>query len=350
MRPRDCSFVLPGDWHTATGGYAYGRRMAEGLRALGWTVAPCLLDASFPDPTQAALARADAAIGSLPEGMRVIADGLAFGAMPALAERHARRLRWIALVHHPLAFETGLSEARRLALTDSETRALASARAVVATSTATARALRRFGVPAEKLHVVEPGTDPAPLARGSGVASPTLLCVATITPRKGHAVLVEALAGLKDAPWTLLCAGSTERDAACTAALHRAIAMAGLQARVRLLGEVDGARLEALYDAADLFVLPSHHEGYGMALAEALARGLPVISTTAGAIADTVPSDAGVLVPPGDPPALRRALADLIDRPARRLDLAAGARRARERLPTWPAACERFAAVLLALG
>lgn len=343
---RHCSFVLPGDWHTATGGYAYDRRIAEGLRGLGWTVEPCMLDESFPQPTGGALLHAEAALAALPDGTLVVADGLAFGAMPALAERHARRLRWIALVHHPLAFETGLGEARRRALFDSERRSLAMARTVIATSAATARALAQFDVPAGKLQVVEPGTDPAPLARGSGEAATALLCVATLTPRKGHAVLIDALAGLKEKPWTLVCAGSETRDPATTAALRRAIADAGLGERVQLLGEVDAARLNQLYDGADLFVLPSHHEGYGMVLAEALARGLPVLATTAGAMADTVPAGAGVLVPPGDTPALRSALANLLDRPARRLELAAGARAARERLPTWPAACERFAAVL----
>ncbi|MBA3624250.1 MAG: glycosyltransferase family 4 protein, partial [Methylibium sp.] len=285
---RHCSFVVPGDWHTATGGYAYDRRIAEGLRGLGWTVEPCLLDESFPQPTDDALLQAEAALAALADGALVIADGLAFGAMPALAERHARRLRWIALVHHPLAFETGLEEARRRALFESERRSLATARAVIATSAATARALAGFDVPAARVHVVEPGTDPAPLARGSGKAATTLLCVATLTPRKGHAVLIEALAGLKDRSWTLVCAGSTTRDPATTAALRRDIAGAGLGERVQLLGEVDPARLDALYDGADLFVLPSHYEGYGMVLAEALARGLPVLATTAGAMADTV--------------------------------------------------------------
>ncbi|MBA3598429.1 MAG: glycosyltransferase family 4 protein [Methylibium sp.] len=346
---RHCSFVLPGDWHTATGGYAYDRRIAEGLQGLGWTVEPCLLDESFPQPTDDALLQAEAALAALADGALVMADGLAFGAMPALAERHARRLRWVALVHHPLAFETGIEESRRRALLESERRSLATAHAVIATSAATARALAQFDVPAARVHVVEPGTDPAPLARGSGKAATTLLCVATLTPRKGHAVLIEALAGLKDRRWTLVCAGSTTRDPATTAALRGAIADAGLGERVQLLGEVDPARLAALYDSADLFVLPSHYEGYGMVLAEALARGLPVLATTAGAMADTVPPDAGVLVPPGDAAALRSALAGLLDRPARRLELAAGARAARERLPTWPDACEHFAAVLSTL-
>jgi glycosyltransferase involved in cell wall biosynthesis len=95
--------------------------------------------------------------------------------------------------------------------------------------------------------------------------------------------------------------------------------------------------------------LPSYFEGYGMVLAEALAHGLPVVSTTAGAIPDTVPRDAGVLVPPGDAVALRAALAALLDDPALRARLAAGARAARAGLPTWPEAVACFAAALEAL-
>jgi glycosyltransferase involved in cell wall biosynthesis len=309
-----------------------------------------LLDGSFPQPDTAALAHAEAAVQALDDGALVVADGLAFGAMPELAERHARRLRWVALVHHPLALETGLEEGRRRALFESERRALGTACAVIATSRATARALTEFDVPAGRLHVVEPGCDPAPLATGSQGGTPALLCVATLIPRKGHVLLVEALAGLKDRAWTLKCAGSSTRDPATTAALRQAIAAAGLDGRVDLLGEVDPSRLDALYAQADLFVLPSFHEGYGMALAEALARGVPVFSTRAGAIVDTVPADAGVLLPAGDALAWRSALASWLDRPAWRRELAAGARAARTRLPSWPQACERFAAALAAVG
>ena len=205
-------------------------------------------------------------------------------------------------------------------------------------------------MPAGQVHVVEPGTDAAALAQGSGSPALTLLCVATLTPRKGHAVLVEALAGLRDRAWTLHCVGSTSRHAATAQALRASIAALGLGHRVHLHGELCPAALEALYAQADAFVLPSYHEGYGMALAEALAHGLPVLSTTAGAIADTVPAGAGVLLPPGDVAALRQALARLMDDTPWRAALAAGARAARLRLPTWPQAAASFATLLAGVG
>jgi glycosyltransferase involved in cell wall biosynthesis len=343
---RHLHFLVPGDPATATGGYIYDRRIAEGLRAVGWTVEVQTPGDGFPAPDEAARAEAAAVVEALPDGALVLADGLAFGVLPELAERHAQRLRWVALVHHPLALETGLGTAQAQALFESERRALAVARRVVVTSAATARSLAGYAVPLGRIAVVEPGTEPAPLAGGSGGEALALLCVATLTPRKGHAVLLDALAGLRERPWVLHCAGSTERDAPTAAALQQAVIHHGLSGRVLWHGELDEAGLNALYARADLFVLASHHEGYGMALAEALARGLPVVSTTAGAIADTVPADAGVLVPPGDVPALRAALRRVMDEPAWRAALAAGARAARQRLPSWPMAAARFASVM----
>ncbi len=346
---RHCSFLVPGDLATRTGGYAYDRKIIDGLRALGWQVDVQRLGDGFPTPDAAALAQARQVVKALPDGALAVVDGLAFGVLGALAHAHARRLRWVALVHHPLALETGLSDMQRDTLQRSERHALQAARRVVVTSPFTARNLAAdFGVPAARIDVVEPGTDSAPLATGSRPGEAlNLLCVATITPRKGHALLVEALAELRDRHWTLHCAGSLTMDAACAETLKKAIEAHGLQERVLLHGEQDEAGLRRLYAAADAFVLPSFHEGYGMALAEAIAHGLPVISTRAGAIADTVPPRAGVLVPPGDVPALRDALRRLLDDTPWRTQLHGGARAARATLPDWRHSSERFAQVLL---
>ena len=356
--PRMCEpqrvFVVPGDLGSLTGGYGYDRQMIAGLSETGRAVDVIALDAGFPWPDAATLDRASQQVAAIPDGALVVVDGLAFGAMPGLAEQHAARLRWVALVHHPLALETGLTPLQGRALFGSERRALASARGVIVTSAATARELARYGVAAESVHVVTPGTDPAPLAAGSGADAAnrglSFLCVASLIPRKGHALLIEALSGLQDRAWTLHCVGSTTRDADTANALRTAIAGHGLGERVRLHGELPASALQAMYGQADAVVLPSFLEGYGMALAEALAHGLPVVSTTAGAIPDTVPREAGVLVPPGDALALRTALAALLDEPVWRARLAAGARAARAALPTWPQAVARFATALESLG
>ncbi|WP_295539127.1 glycosyltransferase family 4 protein [uncultured Thiohalocapsa sp.] len=346
--------LLPGSPAALTGGTLYDRRIAEGLRRLGWEVGLQALGAAFPLPSEQDLAAADAALAGLPPGALAVVDGLAFGAMPAVAARHADRLRLVALVHHPLALETGLDAAVAARLRAAETAALCQARRVVVTSAHTARLMADYGVPTGRLRVVEPGTDPAPLARGSvprGMgpapgAPLQLLCVGSVTPRKGHDLLVTALAGLDHLPWRLDCVGSLTREPATAAALRAHIQTLGLGARVRLLGEVAPTTLAECYQRADLFVLASWFEGYGMAYAEALARGLPVLGTTGGAVADTVPADAGLLVAPGSVAALRRALSRLLTDAALRGRLAAGAARARARLPDWPAAAACFAAAV----
>jgi glycosyltransferase involved in cell wall biosynthesis len=357
--------VIPGDLETRTGGYGYDRRIIAGLRDLGWSVTVVALDGSFPAPTTAARAHAVQALTAIPDGALVLADGLALGALPEEIERERDRLIVIALVHHPLAAETGLDPATAAALEASERRALAASRAVVVTSRGTAASLAGYGVAADRITVVEPGTDSAPLARGSAIGhepsamSPqpfelSLLCVATLTPRKGYEILIDSLASIPQRNWRLACAGSFERDPATTSRVRERIHAHGLDDRVTLLGDLGTDALAAEYARADLFVLPTLYEGYGMAVAEALARGVPVISTATGAIDDLVtggfggPADfpAGIVVPPGDARAFTTALERVVGDADLRAQLAHGARIVRSRLPRWRDACDHLAALL----
>lgn len=352
--------LVPGDWHTPTGGFRYDRRLVESLAAGGWTVHAHRLDGDWPRPAEASRAQAEAVVRSIPDGAWVVADGLAFGVLDDLAARHADRLRWVALVHHPLHLETGLGPAERERLRQQEARALSHARRVVVTSAHTALDVEAMGVPAARVAVVEPGTDlrwpgdegptrsadaAATAARAAGPVQ--LLCVATLTPRKGHATLLQALAGLLDLPWALHSVGSPARDPGTAARLRALAHQLGLDDRVVWHGEVDEAALQARYAAADLFVLPSWHEGYGMVVAEALAAGLPVIASDAGALSRTLPREAGWPVPPGDVPALQAALREGLGDPALRQQRAAAARAAARALPAWPAQALRFSAVLV---
>jgi len=339
-------FLIPGDPDTRTGGYLYDRRIMAGLAVLGWQVELHRLDGSFPTPTPMALRQATEVLAALPDQALVVVDGLALGAMPDAVAPHRDRLRLVGLVHHPLALETGLDETRQQMLHASEREALRSVRHTIVTSPSTARALADYGVAPDRCTVVQPGTDPAPLATGSNGGEPALLCAASLTPRKGHAVLFRALARLKHLPWRLRCAGSATLDPATAARLRVLLDELALGDRVDMLGELNTDDLAGRYLESDLFVLPSFHEGYGMVLAEALARGLPIIGTTAGAIPDTVPANAGLLVPPGDEAALADALARVLTEPELRQRLAAGARAARETLPGWPTVCARFATTL----
>jgi glycosyltransferase involved in cell wall biosynthesis len=329
----DLTFAIPGELQTLTGGYGYDRRLIAGLQALGLSVAHMPLSGTFPAPDAAALADAESRFAALPDGAIVIADGLAFGVMDDIAQRHAARLQIIALCHHPLALEAGLSteQAQRLQL--SEQRALHAARAVLVTSTPTAHLLtRQFSISESKITVALPGTDRQRFAACAG-NPPVLLTVATLTPRKAHDVLIEALAQISELPWSAHFVGGMEFDPAWAAALREKVNAHGLEQRILFLGSM--AELSPEYDGADLFVLPSLFEGYGMAFAEALAHGLPVVAARAGAVPDVVPESAGILVPPGDAQALAEALRRLLTEPALRQSLQLGAQQAAARLPTW---------------
>lgn len=335
--------VLPGSIDTPTGGYRYDRRMVNGLRACGREVRTLELDGSFPRPTPAALAGADAALGDVPDGTTTVVDGLAFGAMPELAARHAGRLDLVALVHHPLMLETGLSPADAARHRDEEGRALAHVRRVVVTSATTATGLDALDVDPARVRVVPPGTDAAPISTGSADGVPALLCVATIVPRKDHATLVEALARVRHRPWRLTCVGSPELDPPTVRALRARIAALGLEDRIELAGALDEADLDAHRAASDVFVLASVHEGYGMALIEAVASGLPIVATRGGAIADTVPHGAALLVDPGDVEAFADALEAVLGDGDLRARLRSAALVARGRLRGWDAAVAEFA-------
>jgi glycosyltransferase involved in cell wall biosynthesis len=328
-RDAEVAFAIPGDLDTRTGGYAYDRRLMAGLRDKGISLRHLPWPGSFPYPTPGDLDLAALSLAAMPDNATVIIDGLAFGAMPGLAAAEGRRLRLVALVHHPLALEP-MAPAEFVL---SERDALRHARAVIATSEATAHSLREtYGVLPERLVVAPPGTDPAPPAVRRG-DPPHVLSVGSVTPRKGHATLVAALSALRDLSWRCTIVGSLDRAPETVQALRVQINAQALQTRITLAGEVEDTA--PLYAAADLFVLASLHEGYGMAFAEALACGLPVIGTLAGAIPATVPQDAGALVPPEDAAALAMALRRLLTDPTARERAAAAARRAGAMLPRW---------------
>jgi glycosyltransferase involved in cell wall biosynthesis len=347
-------FVVPGRLETRTGGYEYDRKMIAGLRQRGWTVHVRELEGEFPLPTPAALSEAARVLAAVPDGTVVVVDGLALGAMPDAIETESDRLRIVGIVHLPLAAEIGLDPQTASRLAANEARALAKTRFVVVTGNATVKALTELGVRQERIDVIEPGTDRAPLARGSAAPRIELLSVAALSPGKGHDVLLRALGKVRHLDWHLTCAGGMSRSKAVAEGLLAWVKAHSLADRVSFVGELAGEALAQCYDRADLFVLATLHETYGMAVAEALARGLPVVATATGAIPALVSSEdgasgcrpAGLLVPPGDVDALAAALAQALGDTALRQSLAEGARLVRERLPDWDVAVGRMATVL----
>jgi glycosyltransferase involved in cell wall biosynthesis len=344
---KDIAFIVPGALGQLTGGYLFDRHIVEGLRRAGRAVTVHELPGTFPDVDATARRAASAALAGLADNAAAVIDGLALpGFIDCLTPEAAARLKLVGVVHHPLALETGLVAEAGARFAAVETRLLPLLAGVLCPSAITAWAVEDYGVSRERVAITPPGTDkPATPPRRAPRDGPLhLLSVGSLTPRKGHLLVIDALAELKERAWRLRCIGSLTRDPQTTAAVERAIAVHGLGERVELAGEWPPERVRAAYAEADAFVLASYHEGYGMAFAEALAHGLPVVGTTAGAIPETVPATASLLVPPGDRAALTAALRLLLDNAALRTRLAAGAAAAGAALPDWPAAVRHWMA------
>ena len=353
--------LVPGSLAQRTGGYIYDARMATGLRALGWRVMVHELEGSFPLPDDRARESVEKTLSTIPDGTGVIVDGLALPGLAQSSPSPGHRLRLLALVHHLTSDETGLKKHDINELYSAEITAIESCQGVIVTSKFTARRLGSLGIPPESIRTVVPGTDP--VAWGTDVAARAvneLLCVGSVTRRKGQDVLIRALARLSQRPWSCVIAGSVTRDAPFAEAVRRASREAGVAQRVRFTGELDRSQLELLYRRSSVFVLPSYYEGFGMAITEALSWGLPVVATTAGAIPDTLPGNAGILVPPGNDEALAEAIDRLLDEPAPgpgdapvespvRLEMSAEARRHGAELPDWNRQVERFGEAILSL-
>ena len=346
--------LVPGEPGQRTGGYLYDAHMVRELRDLGWMVDVMGLEGRFPDTDDRAARAMRRALSKFPDGARVVIDGLALGGLPDDVAAHAGRLDISALVHHPLADETGLDAAVRERLLTRETRALAACRRVIVTSPFTARRLRALGLEQRTPQVVEPGVQGAELAEASAErlqgrepeGPERLLCVGSLTPRKGQDLLVSALSQLAERDWHCMLVGSSTRDAGFAECVACLIREAGLADRIDCIGECDQHALDAEYRRASVYLLPSHYEGYGMVVSEALARGLPIITTTGGALAETAPEDCCLRVEPGNVDALAEALARWFDDAALRRRLTRSAVERREILRSWSEAGRAFAAAL----
>ena len=342
------AFAVPGDLATPTGGYIYDRRMIAELGKLGWQVDIVGLGDGFPKPSVAQKAFAREKLLAVPDKCPVVVDGLALGVLPEAAEALRPKAPLVALVHHPLAYETGVTLEQAQGLWESEKTALAAAAGVVCTSASTARLLQEdYEVLPELITTAPPGTDRAEPAKGSSDGILRMISVGAIVPRKGFDVLVSALAQLPELPWRLTIVGDRSRDpptaAGSTRTSQRSPGRSHHGARCGA-----GRALAELYAGADLCVLASLRRlRHGLRGGDRKPAG---IGTTGGAISDTVPPDAGVLVEPGDVRALARALELLIRNPKERNWLAAGARQAAKTLPTWEDSARAFAAAVEAVA
>ncbi|WP_155373295.1 glycosyltransferase family 4 protein [Catellatospora vulcania] len=334
--------VLPGgvdDPAAPSGGNVYDRRVCDGLAAAGWPVREHPVPGSWPHPAAPELTELAALLAALPDGATVLIDGLIAVAAPEVLAAAAPRLRLVVLAHMPF----GDSDA---GLRPGEARVLRGAAAVVTTSRwCRERLISGYALPSARVHAAPPGVDPAPLAPASP-AGTRLLCVAALAPHKGHDLLLDALHTLTELPWTCTFVGSTDRDPAYVARL-RAHPAAG---RIAFAGVRTGDGLAAAYGAADLLVLPSRGESYGMVVTEALARGIPVLANDVQGLPEALGaapdgSVPGLLVPP-DSPALAAALLRWLTDPDLRDRLRHSALARRDGLTGWTRTAELVGEVL----
>ena len=337
------ALLVPAPLQAVSGGYAYDRAMLDGLRAAGHDAAAVELAGRHPLADAAACAAAAAAFDAVPDDALPVIDGLALPALHDHASALAAR-RSVGLIHHPTALETGYTEAERDALRAAERSLMPLLARVIVTSKATAdRLAADFGVDPRRIAVVVPGTDAAPRCPGSGRPHCAILSVGTLVPRKGHDVLLRALARLFDLDWRLAIVGSESRDPVHAQALHALADRLGIARRVTFAGEADAATLAALWQGSDIFALATHWEGYGMAIAEALKRGIPVAVTAGGAAGTLVPQACGVVCAPGDAAALSKSLRRMIFDLGLRRSMAEAAWTCGQTLPDWPAQVRAFA-------
>jgi glycosyltransferase involved in cell wall biosynthesis len=354
MSLRTVQFVMPGgvdDPAAPSGGNAYDRRVCLDLPGFGWQAVRQTVPGDGPGPDTAARDGLARLLRELPDGTAVLLDGLVACGVPEVVVPEAERLRLAVLVHLPLGDETGLDAAVATDLDARERAVLRAVPAVIATSDwAVRRLVSHHGLAPERVHRAAPGADIEPLAPGTDGVS-HLLCVAAVTPRKGQHRLVEALAAVRDLRWTCDLVGGLGHDPEYVDGLRTLIEGYGLVGRLRLTGPRSGADLDASYAAADLMVLTSYAETYGMAVTEALARGIPVLATDVGGLPEALgraPDGGvpGILVPPEDPAALAAELRGWFGEADVRRRLKAAARGRRAALDGWASTARSLATVL----
>lgn len=333
MPPHSAVFAIPGDMHQKTGGYIYEKSLLQALRDAGRDVDHIQLPGTFPDPAPPEMAATVATLAALPADRPLILDGLVYGAIDT-AGLATVKAPVVAMIHHPLGLETGLPPARARALLAREAANLALAAHVVVPSPHTKRILvGDFGLPPDRITIALPGFAPPDPTRAP-LSPPLILSVGLLAARKGHDVLINALARLQDLPWQAQIVGSVH-DADVAQALAAQITRLSLQDRLTLRGRIADDALTALYRQATVFALATRYEGYGIVFGEALLHGLPIVSCASGAVPETVPAGAGLLVPVDDAAALAAALRRVLTDAALRAGMAQVATLAGQSLPAW---------------
>ncbi len=354
---RTVHFVVPADIDDParpSGGNVYDRKVIDRLTTCGWDIHEHAIAGSWPRPDEAAERELARTLTRIPDDSVVVIDGLIAATAATCMVPATARLRVVVLMHLPLGHqppghEVPLAREREHAV-------LAAVSATIATSEWTRHLLSTTyaDLDPRRIHVAAPGVEPAAEAVGSHDGG-RLLCVAAITRHKGPDLLLDALSTLTDLPWHCTCVGVLDREPDFAAELRYRAEHDGLAERITFTGPIVGADLDRHYAAADLLVLPSRGETYGMVLTEALAHGVPVVASTVGGVPDTIGHvdggrRPGLLVPPDDAPALAAAIGRWLTDEELRAALRGTAALRRATLHSWSSTADRVADVISAVA
>jgi glycosyltransferase involved in cell wall biosynthesis len=336
------AFITVGDTRRLTGGYLYHARLFAELGRRGVEVVEIVAADAPVDAQMAAVANFGERFSPNLFDVVVI-DALARGVCERFVDRW-RAIRPVAVLVHELPSVAMGDESPREVEREAP---LLRADRLIAVSEHGRGILMARGVPAERVDVVSPGCDRLPVdsqveesaARRRGALQ--VLCVAQWIPRKGIATLVDAWVRLGRADATLALVGETDADPAYSSEVLARVADAR-PGSIVVLGSVDDATLVRRFRSADIFALPSRYEGYGMAYAEALAFGLPIVAADVGSVRSLVTDEAGLFAPPDDAQSLARMMARLLDGSTLRSRLARAARKRGAGLPTWNDTAQGF--------
>lgn len=323
--------ALLGELSSTSGGFLYDRMLVDALRRGGDTVDV------FPLPWKTPR-RLPATLLSW-KGDLLLQDELAHASLAPLnlSLRREAAFPVVSIVHHLKSSED--NRLRRL-----ERAYLASVDGFVFNSRATMSATAKIlGMPVAGF-VAPPGGDRLPdrptdeqiAARSHAPGPLRVLFVGNLIPRKGLHALVDALAILPRESWQLTVAGSPAMDPAYAARISRLVSERGLERQVLMTGFLEDAPLARALMEHHVLAVPSSYEGFGIVYLEAMGFGVVPLASSAGGGPEIVENEkSGLLVPPGDVPAIARALADLESDRTRLCVMARAARQRFDAFPGW---------------
>jgi glycosyltransferase involved in cell wall biosynthesis len=336
-------FLITGNLHSLTGGYLYNTHMINGLKEKGYTVNVLATDWQWKDIDELEkICRYN--LEKLPHGTCIVVDSLILASLHQIIQEFRKRLIFLGLIHLPSSYDILSGVQGELAR--EELIALDHVRQVIVTGRFTFDLLCHAGLNPVKIRIVEPGTDLFPRKKRYKAVPSELLCISNYSSLKAQDMMIRALYRLADRDWTLHLYGSMDRDREYTASVRSLIQQLKMEHRIYMHGIVERDEISGVFLNADLFLLPSLFESYGMVLTESLAHGIPVVTTLAGNLPCTVPAGMGLLIEPGNEEQLAEAICSLFDDPKKYSNLCAAASQYFRQVRSWEKAVTDFEMII----